>query len=53
MLAKAYIEALLIDEESADLVWVSWDAGLIDSQQAMISWYILTQGNTLPADYNH
>jgi len=27
MLTEAYIEALLVDEELADLVWEAWDAG--------------------------
>ena len=32
MLIEIYIDALLVDEELADLVWVAWDAGeVIDS----------------------
>ncbi len=27
MLTKAYIEALLVDAEEADLVWEAWDEG--------------------------
>ena len=27
MLTELYIEALLVDEELADLVWEAWDAG--------------------------
>ena len=27
MLTEAYMEAQLVDEESADLVWECWDAG--------------------------
>ena len=34
MLAEAYIEALLVDEELADLVWDAWDAGLISDDLA-------------------
>jgi len=30
MLTEAYIEALLVDEELADMVWELWNAGLID-----------------------
>ena len=34
MLTEAYIEALLVDEELADLVWELWDRGEIDDQVA-------------------
>jgi hypothetical protein len=27
MLTELYIEALLVDEELADQVWVAWDTG--------------------------
>jgi len=30
MLIEAYIAALLVDEELADLVWEAWDGGVID-----------------------
>ena len=30
MLTELYIEALLVDEELADLVWELWDRGVID-----------------------
>jgi len=29
MLTELYIEALLVDEELADLVWEAWDVGMI------------------------
>jgi len=29
MLTELYIEALLVDEELADLVWEAWDADLV------------------------
>ncbi len=29
MLTEIYIEALLVDEEAADQVWVAWDKGEI------------------------
>ncbi len=44
MLTEAYIEALLVDEELADLVWDAWDAGEIDDLTAWLVWlYIATQ----------
>ncbi len=41
MLTEAYIEALLVDEELADLVWELWDRGVIDDDRAWIAWSIL------------
>ncbi len=38
MLTEAYIEALLVDEEAADLVWRTWDAGLSDNELAAWAW---------------
>ncbi len=39
MLTEAYIEALLADEDLADLVWEAWHAGLIqDDLAADASW---------------
>ena len=38
MLTEAYIEALLVDEELADLVWEAWEAVVIDDHVATISW---------------
>jgi len=32
MLTEFYIEALLVDEELADLVWEAWDKGEIEDQ---------------------
>ncbi len=29
MLTELYIEAVLVDEELADMVWEAWDSGLI------------------------
>ena len=42
MLIEAYIEALLVDEELADLVWEAWDAGLIPNQMAAIAWWLMS-----------
>ena len=41
MLTEAYIEALLVDEELADLVWDLWVQREIDDQAAMITWLTL------------
>ena len=37
MLTEAYIEALLVDQELADLVWEAWDTGLVNDELAMIA----------------
>ena len=37
MLTEAYLEALLVDEELADLVWEAWDGGMIDDELAAIA----------------
>ncbi len=36
MLTELYIEALLVDEELAELVWEAWDAGKADDEAACI-----------------
>ena len=41
MLTEAYIEALLVNEDLADLVWELWDAGLINDEMAAIAWFLL------------
>ena len=41
MLTKLYIEALLVDEELADMVWEAWDAGMIPDELTAIAWCIL------------
>ena len=38
MLAELYIEALLVDEELADMVWEVWDAGLIPDDLVALAW---------------
>ena len=43
MLTELYIEALLVDEELADLVWEAWDAGLISDDQAAVTWLASAQ----------
>jgi hypothetical protein len=42
MLTEIYIETLLVDEELADQVWVSWDKGEIDDQVAWLSYWLIT-----------
>ena len=41
MLTELYIEALLVDEELADLVWELWHVGLIQDELALVAWCIL------------
>ena len=43
MLTELYIEALLVDEELADLLWVAWDAGLIPDEVAAIAWFQMSE----------
>ncbi len=41
MLTEIYIEALLVNEELADLVWELWDSGIITDDLAASAWAIL------------
>ncbi len=41
MLTELYIEALLVDEELADLVWELSEAGVIDDELAAVAWLLL------------
>ena len=41
MLTELYVEALLVDEELADLVWEAWDAGLIPDALSAIAWWLV------------
>ena len=41
MLTELYIEALLVDEELADLVWGAWNSGLINDEFASVAWLLL------------
>ena len=38
MLVEIYIEALLVDEELADLVWEAWDAETLNDAAARLAW---------------
>jgi len=42
MLSRAYIEALVVDEELADQVWQAWDAGEIDDRVAYFAWQLIS-----------
>ena len=51
MLTEIYIEALLVDEELADqvwVVWVAWDAGEIDDELAFLAWLIVAAPSSVP-----
>ena len=41
MLTETYIEALLVDESSADRVWEAWTKGEIDDVTAWWLWLSL------------
>ena len=41
MLTELYIEALLVDEELADMVWELSEAGLIPDEVAALAWLLL------------
>ena len=43
MLTELYIEALLVDEELADLVWDLSEAGLISDEVAALAWLLLAE----------
>jgi len=40
-LIEIYVEALLVNEELADLVWEAWDKGEIDDQGVCIAWMLI------------
>jgi len=44
MLIEAYIDALLVNEELADLVGEALDSGEIDSQRAHTAWLLIAVG---------
>ena len=41
MLTERYIEALLVDEGLADLVWEAWDTQLICEEKARTAWTLI------------
>ena len=38
MLTELYIEALLVNDDLADLAWEAWDSGVIDDEMAALAW---------------
>ncbi len=42
MLTEIYIEALLVDEELADQIWLAWDKGENGDQTAWLEWWLIT-----------
>ncbi len=47
MLTEIYIEALLVDEELADLVWDAGDAGEIDKVAALFQFSPVASGKSI------
>ncbi len=43
MLARIYVEALLVDADLADQVWEAWHAGLISDDLAALAWSIIAR----------
>ena len=41
MLTRAYVEALLVDKQTADRVWELWNGGLITDRLAKALWLAL------------
>ena len=53
MLTHLYIEAVLVDEEMADLVWEAWDARIVSDELACIAWwFVATSGAVERTDSN-
>ena len=46
MLTEIYIEALLVDEDLADLVLEVWDGGEIDDVIACTAWMLIAGTDT-------
>lgn len=42
MLARTYIEALLVDEGLVDEVWEAWDAKLVSDEGATWAWLLIS-----------
>ena len=47
MLIELYIEALLVDEDLADMVWEACDVGLIPDDLAALAWWSILFRNAL------
>jgi len=48
MLTELYIEALLVNQELADQVWETWDAGQTSILAASLMWLLIVDGNDAP-----
>ena len=46
MLTETYIDALLVDEALADLVWELWDRRVIGDELAAWAWWLLVTDGT-------
>ena len=55
MLCEIYIEALLVDEDLADVVWEAWDSGEINDELAAIAWWciLINEGRRQNRDWSH
>ena len=51
MLARIYIEALLVDKDLADQVWETCFANLADDQTAAIAWSLVARGAPSPSKH--
>ena len=47
MLIEAYIEALLVDEELADMVWEAWVGGQISDQAVKDIWDAIAEESAM------
>ena len=47
MLTDSYIEALLVDEELADLVWEAWYGDQLNNQAAFMAWMLIGKDNRI------
>ena len=43
MLTEIYIEALMVDEDLADLIWEAWHSDDIDDAGALLAWSCIFQ----------
>ena len=41
MFSRIYIEALLVDDEAADIVWEAWNANELTDGAARIAWLMI------------
>ena len=41
MLTEIYIDALLVDGELADQVWVAWNLGELSDREVLVAWMLV------------